>query len=139
MLTEHSAGAIIFRKDRGKIWYLLLEYRPDYWGLSKGNIEKGETVEVTARREVQEETGLTDLELVRDFKEKAQYIYSRQGEKVFKTVTFLLAKTETKDIKISWEHAGFVWLPYEKAIEKITYPSDKKLLQQAQEFLVSHS
>ncbi len=138
MLAEHSAGAIIFRKSRGKIYYLLLEYRPDYWGLSKGNIEKGESVEDTARREVHEETGLTDLQFVTGFKEREAYVYTRRGQKVFKTATFLLARTSTKDIKISWEHAGFIWLPYEEALAKTTYPGDKKVLQQAREFLVSH-
>jgi bis(5'-nucleosidyl)-tetraphosphatase len=137
MPAEHSAGAIVYRKEKGKNFYLLLEYRPDYWGFSKGNIETGEAVEETARREIREETGLTDLQFVEGFKVREQYVYTRQGQRVFKTVSYLLAQTATQDIKISWEHSGFVWLPYEEALEKTTFPSDKKLLQQAREFLVS--
>ena len=56
---------------------------------------------------------------------------------MFKTVSYLLAQTNTKDIKISCEHTGFAWLPYEEALEKTTFQSDKKVLQQARAFLVS--
>jgi bis(5'-nucleosidyl)-tetraphosphatase len=136
MPAEHSAGAIVFRKIRGKVYYLLLQYRSDYWGFSKGNIEKGEKVEETVKREVREETGLTDIEFIDGFKVTQQYVYTREGQKVFKTVSYLLARASTKDVKVSWEHAGYTWLPYEEALEKTTYPGDKELLQQAQEFLV---
>jgi 8-oxo-dGTP pyrophosphatase MutT (NUDIX family) len=91
-------------------------------------------VEETARREIREETGLTDLQFVEGFKVREHYIYTRQGQKVFKTVSYLLAQTTTQDVKISWEHSGFVWLPYEEAQEN--HFRVIKLLQQAQAFLV---
>ena len=57
MLNETSAGAVIFRRDN-EIKYLILHYKfkGDYWDFPRGNIEKGETEEQTAVREIKEET-----------------------------------------------------------------------------------
>ncbi len=135
MPVQHSSGAIIFRKDQGKVFYLLLNYHPEYWGLAKGAAEKGETIEDTARREIQEETGLVDITFIEGFKVEESYFFTSQGQRVFKMVTFLLARTKTEEIKISWEHIGYAWLPYKEALEKITYPSEKKFLQKAHRFI----
>ena len=51
MPIEKSAGAVIFRKQNDAILYLLLHYEAGHWDLAKGHIEKGESLEETARRE----------------------------------------------------------------------------------------
>ena len=48
---------------------------------------------------------------------------------------FFLAETKTKEIKISDEHIGFVWLPIDEAIKKTTFKNSKKLLEEADKFL----
>ena len=136
MPAEYSAGAIVFRKTRGTIRYLLLHYGEGHWGSSKGHIEKGETIEETARREIREETGLTDIEFISGFKEQNSYFYVNQGARIFKTVTFLLAQTPTTTIKLSYEHVGFKWLSYEAALEKITFADEKRVLQKANAFIL---
>ena len=42
MPREKSAGAVIFRREDSKIYYLLLHYTARHWDLSKGHIEEGE-------------------------------------------------------------------------------------------------
>lgn len=42
MPVEKSAGAVIFRKEEGKIYYLLLHYQARHWDFPKGHLEKGE-------------------------------------------------------------------------------------------------
>ena len=69
MKQEKSAGAIVFIKDKEPI-YLLLHYEAKHWDFPKGNIEKGEKDIETVKREIEEETGITDIEIVKDFKEK---------------------------------------------------------------------
>ena len=49
MPTEKSAGAVVFRKEQGIINYLLLQ-EVNYWGFSKGIIEKGEELKETVKR-----------------------------------------------------------------------------------------
>jgi len=138
MPIERSAGVIIFRKEKDQIYYLLLHYpslshraKKDYWDLPKGHIEKGETPLETAKREAREETGIEDLKFVEGFKETLKYFFKWQKKNILKFVTFYLAQTNTKKVKISSEHLGYLWLPYEKAIEKLTYKNAKKLLEKA--------
>lgn len=131
MPNEKSAGAVMFRRDKYKIFYLLLHYEAGHWSFPKGNIEKGEELKETVEREVKEETGITDLEFTPGFKEHIKYIYKRSGETIFKIVTYFLAETKTKKVKISYEHTGFEWLPYEDAIQKITYNNAKEILKKA--------
>ena len=50
-------------------------------------------------------------------------------------VTFFLAETKIKDVKISSEHSGFLWLPTEGAIKKTTFKNSKKLLKEADDFI----
>ena len=151
MPKEKSAGAIIYRIENGVRYYLLLHYTPSepgkrgQWGFAKGHVEQGETDIETAKREIQEETGITDLKLIAGFKELEKYFFKKsyglEGEArkkapwVFKLVVFFLAETRTKDVKISDEHIGFVWLPIQEAIKKTTFKNSKKLLKEADDFL----
>ncbi len=141
MPVERSAGAIIFRKEGDTPFFLLLHYpsssraKKDYWDLPKGHIEKGEDEIGTIKREVEEETGLRDIDLVDGFKETIKYFFKWEGKTVLKFVTFYLAETKTKEIKVSREHIGFEWLPYKEALEQITFKNAKEILQKANEFL----
>ena len=151
MPKEKSSGAIIFRMEAGIPQYLLLHYAPaeegkrGQWGFAKGHVEEGETEAETAKREIFEETGLGDLKFIQGFKKLEKYFfrksYGLEGEArkqapwVFKLVVFFLAETNTKEIKISDEHIGFVWLPIKEAIKKTTFKNSKKLLKEANEFI----
>ena len=152
MPREKSAGAIIYRKEAGINYYLLLHYVPaeegkkGQWGFAKGHVEEGETDIEAAKREIFEETGIEDLRLVPGFKEIEKYFFRRvyglkgkarkEAPWVFKAVIFFLAETKTKDIKISDEHIGFIWLPIEEAIKKTTFKNSKKLLKEANDFII---
>lgn len=140
MPVEKSAGAVVFRKNK-KIKYLLLHYPStakapkEYWDFPKGHIEKGEDELITVQREVQEETGLKNLQFIDGFKELIRYFFKFQGKTIFKIVTFYLVKTKEKRVKISLEHLGYKWLSYKEALSKLTFKNAKEILQKANEFL----
>ncbi|MEM4389103.1 MAG: bis(5'-nucleosyl)-tetraphosphatase [Candidatus Micrarchaeia archaeon] len=135
MPLEFSSGAVVFRRENGQILYLILHYEEGHWDFPKGKIEKGESIEATARREIAEETGITDVEFVPGFREKLKYFFRREGKTIAKTVYFQLAETKQKEVKLSFEHIGFEWLPFEKAIERLTFENAKKLLEKSNNFL----
>ena len=135
MPFEKSAGAVIFRKEDSQIYYLLLHYTPGHWDFPKGHIEKGENLIQTVRREVEEETGIKDIKIASGFKEWIKYFFRVEGKNIFKIVTFFLAETQTKEVKISFEHKGFKWLPYEEALEQLNFKNAKEILKKANGFL----
>ncbi len=147
MPKEKSAGAIIYRIKDGVPHYLLLHYPSGHWEFAKGHIEEGENQEEAAKREIEEETGIKDIKIIPGFKEYIKYFfrksYDLEGEAkkkapwVFKLVVFYLAETKTEDVKISKEHKGFLWLPYEQAMKRLTYKNAKMLLEKSNGHLIS--
>ncbi|OHA76935.1 MAG: hypothetical protein A3H01_02355 [Candidatus Wildermuthbacteria bacterium RIFCSPLOWO2_12_FULL_40_9] len=141
-MVEKSAGAVIFRKNEGKLYYLLLNYaaigdvNKTYWGFPKGHVEKGEREIDTIKREVAEETGITSLWFADGFKETEKYFFKHGDKTIFKTVYYLLAETQTQDIKLSHEHLDFIWLLYEDAAEKLSFKNAKGILEKANSYLI---
>ncbi len=129
-MREESCGAVIYHGSE----FLLLHYEAGHWDFPKGNREKGEKKLETAIRETEEETGLKDLEFA-DFEENIGYFYKRGGKTIYKTVTFFLAESKTKNVTISWEHIGYEWLPYQEAVTRLTYENAREVLQAAHSYL----
>lgn len=86
-LISAAGGAVA--NTSGK--YLLI-FRRGSWDLPKGKIDKGETAPVAALREVEEETGLTQLELGAHLLD-TWHTYQQNGEKILKTTHWFLMKT----------------------------------------------
>src|SRR5437870_1571524 len=106
MPREKSAGAIIYRVENGEALYLLLHYPSGHWEFARGHGEEGEDVETTVRREVAEETGITDLKIIPGFVGHSKLVFKRtynlapedkkKAPWIVKIVTLYLAQTETK-------------------------------------------
>ncbi|UCH02294.1 MAG: NUDIX domain-containing protein [Candidatus Bathyarchaeota archaeon] len=131
MIIEKSAGLIIYRLDNCEAYFLLLRYGWGHWGFSKGIIESGETEIKAAIREAKEETGLNNFKIIDNFKENIEYFYRKAGETIHKKVTYFIAKTEGINVKISFEHTGYEWLRYEKALQRLSFENTKMILRKA--------
>ena len=134
-VEERSAGALVFNRDGGVRSYLILRYPAGHWDFPKGNIEKGETPVQTMLREVREETGLVSVEPVQGFERVIEYFYRRDDKRIHKQVVFFLAESRERKVTLSYEHEGYTWAPFERALKVVTYPNSKKLLQAAEERL----
>jgi bis(5'-nucleosidyl)-tetraphosphatase len=134
---ERSAGVIVFHTsaDNSKRSYLLLDYGK-HWDFPKGHVEKRETDLDAAIRELEEETGITRIELVPDFARSIVYFFrhSKRGL-VRKEVMFFLAETKSRKVTLSHEHVGHIFLPFDEAIARLTYPNAKQVLRDANEHL----
>jgi bis(5'-nucleosidyl)-tetraphosphatase len=133
MGREISAGVVLFRTTQQRE-YLLLDYGA-HWDFPKGHIEAGENPQTTAARELQEETGIRDARLIPGFKESMRYFYRKAGEGTLKVVIYFLAETPTGDVTLSHEHSGYLWLPYEEALKRLTFKNARDLLTKAHTFL----
>lgn len=135
MIKEQSAGTVLFIEEDNEKKFLLLHYPTGHWDFVKGKIENNESLEQAAIRETKEETGITDIEFIKGFKEKIEYSFKFNGDIVQKEVIFFLAKTNTKQVKISDEHLDYVWLDFNNALNKITYENAKNVLIKAKNYL----
>ena len=130
-MEEYSAGIIVCTPGKSRE-YLVLKYGAGHWDFPKGKIEAGERAEDAARRELEEETGITEIELL-DFKEVMRYVFQREKRKVYKEVVFFLGKTGQREVTLSHEHKAFKWLPFEEAQEQLTFDTAKALLEKAEQ------
>ena len=140
---EKSVGAIVFRSTENGLMFLILDYDDGYRNFPKGHMEPSETEEQTLRREIKEETGITQLKILPGFRKTTHYFYRAKGEEkrrrqqnnrainIFKTVVNYLAKTPEENVILSPEHIGYAWLSYEDALKRLTYQSNRKILKKA--------
>ena len=138
MKSERSAGAVVYRDTKKGREYLLLKHSRkelvprEYWSFPKGHIEEGQSTQQAALREVREEGGI-DAEIIVKVGEN-KYVYSLNGEKIFKMVTLFLMKYVSGNIKNhDWEVSEAIWVNPEEALKILSFDSDKKLLKKALE------
>ena len=132
MIEERSAGVILFNKTEG-IQFLILKYPSGHWDFVKGNIEEGEKEKETVRRELFEETGISNLEIHQGFNEKVEYNYYKKNNKVHKIVSYYLAETNQKEVKLSYEHLDYKWSDYEDLMKSITFENSREVLKKGNE------
>jgi len=134
MKFQFSAGGIVYKKENGKIFILVSKHSGHHgWVFPKGLIGdhvKGEKKEETAVREVEEETGVKG-EIIEEI-EPVTYWYNWEGEKIKKTVYYFVMKNAGGDIlKHDSEMEEVEWLEKSEVEKRLTYPSDKKVWEQA--------
>ncbi len=110
----------------------LMIYRMSKWDLPKGKIEKGEATELAALREVEEECGIDQLQIVGEL-ESTYHMYQQNESIVFKkTYWYNMITTSTKQLLPQAEEGieDARWMKKEEVTEalKNTYPSIKLLL-----------
>lgn len=135
MKQEYSYGAVVYRVRDGKREFLIEHMAIGHISIPKGHIEKGESEEECALREIMEETHLK-VSLNTDFSHVISYS-PKPG--VNKTVTFYLAKALTDDIIPQKEEVSQTeWLSIDDAIDKVTFQSDKETLKDAFDYMEKH-
>ena len=139
---EITAGFIVYRPTSEGIKFLILYHRGNYWNFPKGHIEAEEKSLAAALRETREETGLKqpELKIIPGFKTYEKFYFKKKGEGIFKIVIFYLAKTNQRQVNISFEHSGFGWFLYRDAMKILgKYKDSQRVLRQAYEFILSSS
>jgi len=134
----YSAGGVIFRKTGSLIEVALIATKnKTIWTLPKGIIDKNESAEMAAVREIREETGLTG-EIIDRLGEKSYWFYLKdENSKCKKTVTYFLIRYISGDTTdFSWEVDEAKWFPIDEAIKILSYNSDREIVSRAKEKLL---
>jgi 8-oxo-dGTP pyrophosphatase MutT (NUDIX family) len=161
---EISAGGVVLREIAGVLHVALIEPqksephvepsdtptkrartpRRAVFGLPKGVVDSGEKAQDAAVREVREETGIV-AEAVTKLADN-KYVYVRtwgDGKRVFKIVSFYLMRYVSGDIddlapEMRIEVKRAVWVPLADASSQVAYSNERKVLQQAQDYVGTH-
>ncbi len=130
IVREPTAGGIVFRRNKqGGVEILLIQDAKDRWTIPKGHIEEGETAQQTAKREIGEEAGLKDTEVL-GWLGKIHFRYRRVDRLVLMTTQIYLvrAKGDTNAIqKEDWMN-GIKWFSFHEALDVIEYEDIGKLM-----------
>jgi len=132
-----SSGGVIFRKNNVSIEIALIAVKGGkVWCLPKGIVDKGESPEMTAVREVAEETGLNGR-IIEKLGEITYWFYIKEEEaRCQKTVHFFLIEYEGGDIsKHDSEVDMASWFPIDDALRMASYKGEKEMIEKAKEIL----
>lgn len=130
IVREPTSGGIIFRHGKdGAIEILLIQDGKDRWTIPKGHIEEGETAEQTARREIAEEAGLNEVEIL-GWLGKIHFRYRRIDKLVLMTTQIYLVRAakHSDDIQKEDWMKGIRWFKFNDALEVIEYEDIGKLM-----------
>ena len=147
MRREFSAGGVVVRRMRGRWWLAAVRPRrerdrPQVWALPKGLIDPGERGVETAVREVFEETGLRGV--VDRKLGDVRYVYTWDGERIFKVVSFFLVRATGGRIGelpagMEIEVAEARWVPLDDAPRVLSYGGEREMARKALEALAEGS
>jgi 8-oxo-dGTP pyrophosphatase MutT (NUDIX family) len=129
---ERSAGGVVYRMDGGRALYLLIRDSYRNWGFPKGHLETEEPPELAALREVQEETGLTDLALRGEI-ETIDWYFRFRGRLIHKVCHFYLMESATTETNPQREEGitACRWATVADAMQCISYANARGVLERA--------
>jgi len=134
-----SAGGVAFRKRDGQTEVALISVGDENrWQLPKGLVDKGESTEDAAMREVREEAGIDTEVVQRIDKVEYWYFWKEDGQRVryHKFVYFYLLRYKSGDVR---NHDSEVnearWFAIDDAIKMLAFKNEKKILEKAKELV----
>ena len=131
IVREPTSGGIVFRltSDKKDVEILLIQDSKGRWTIPKGHIEPGETAKMTARREIEEETGLRNFDVL-TWLGKIHFKYRRADKLVLMTTQIYLVQAldarETPTAE-KWMK-GIRWFTFTDALDVIEYDDIEKLM-----------
>ena len=131
-IEEFSAGGVVVDGDRVVVIVPVKRAANGsrVLGLPKGHLAAGETPEEAARREVEEEAGVSG-ELIGQLGD-VEYRYERRGHSIAKRVRFYLYEYRSGDVSNHDDEIEDArWIALDRAERELTYPGEREMVRRA--------
>ena len=129
-MKTHSAGGVVTNSE-GKV--LVVSQHGTSWSLPKGHIDPGEDALGAARREIYEESGIRDLEFVRELGSYERHKIGVNGgddRSELKVITMFLFRTSEKSLKpVDPDNPEAKWVERSKVARLLTHEKDREFFQ----------
>jgi ADP-ribose pyrophosphatase YjhB (NUDIX family) len=127
-----SAGGVVVRIENGKAHIALVKEQPfGIYVLPKGGVEQGEDSLTAAQREIKEEAGLSDLQLIEYLGTRARLTYDKR--KWVTTHYYLFTTDQKEGTPTDTEHAYTCeWFPLD-GLPEMLWPEQRALLESGRE------
>jgi 8-oxo-dGTP pyrophosphatase MutT (NUDIX family) len=137
-IEEISSGIVCFRRTQDQKIEVLLLNHGKHVSHPKGHVEKKESLQQTAIRELKEETNLELLIISIDPIVRIEYDFRRNNTQVNKQVHYFAGFVKPKQhVLLSDEHLSYEWSSLRGGIAKLTYANDKYALRLARKWIKS--
>lgn len=138
MVNEISCGAVVFTRINNQIKYLIIRGLTGTYGFPKGHVEKDETEEQTALREVFEEVGL-NVTLIDGFRTEVEYPLWKRDDALKKVVYFLGEYSNQRFVYQKEELSDAFLVDYDTAMGLFQFENNKRILTEANDFLLKNN
>jgi ADP-ribose pyrophosphatase YjhB (NUDIX family) len=133
MKKTHSAGGVVINSE-GEV--LVVSQHGTSWSLPKGHIDPGENALAAAKREIHEESGIRDLELIRELGTYERHKIAVDGgddHSQLKVITMFLFRTSEKALRpVDPENPEARWVEKSKVALLLTHEKDKEFFQRVE-------
>jgi 8-oxo-dGTP pyrophosphatase MutT (NUDIX family) len=135
-MKDEAFGIVPIFSTESEPLFLLIQHQAGHWAFPKGHANPGETPAETAKREFEEETGISDFKMLEEPSFAEHYSFVKQGELIEKTVVYFLGFVNSIEVNLQEsEIQNSAWLAYEAAIKLITFDENRKMFERVKVYL----
>ena len=149
-MKDEAFGIIPVFSTESDLLFLLIQHQAGHWAFPKGHPDPGESALETAKRELEEETGIRDYEVLEEpsfvehysFVQESvpssvkHYAFAKEGELIEKTVTYFVAFVNSMEVVLQAEEVqNYAWSSFDEAINLITFDGNRGILREVKVYL----
>ncbi len=133
MRTTHSAGGVVLNENK----VIVVSQKGQAWKIPGGHVRDKESNIEAAKREIYEETGVQDLELVKElgtYQREKMPSESIDDKSELKVITIFLFKTSQNNLKShDKDNPAVKWVAINDVEKTLTNPKDKAFFRKIKE------
>ena len=149
-MKDEAFGIVPILLSEADTLFLLIQHQAGHWAFPKGHADPGESALLTAKRELEEETGIRNYEVLEhpSFVEHYSFVqegnpsfvkhysFAKEGEAIEKTVTYFVAFVKSREVVLQVEEVqNSAWSSFEEAVKLITFDGNRQILREVKVYL----